>query len=87
MKTFNGWTGVNTEIKFLLDTVLLDLEEVYPGLSSREIKALLCASLASNVVQNEIREQMAFEYEQGEDGSYSRNKLNALLDMRRKATA
>ncbi len=79
MKTYNGWTGTAPEVKFLMDTVLLDLEELYPELSRREIKALLCSALASNVVQSEIRAQMAFEYEQGEDGSTSRKRLNEFL--------
>lgn len=81
MKKYNGWNGTNDEILWLVKAILnRNITGNYPELNERELKSLFCAALASNIVTSEIREGMAFQFENGEDGSERRKELDALRD-------
>ena len=84
MKTYSGWSGTKDEITFIVESILFDddngISQSFPELKARELKSLFCAALASNIVVNEIRDSMIFQFENGEDGSKRRAKLNALRD-------
>ncbi|GHV34229.1 hypothetical protein FACS1894187_04360 [Synergistales bacterium] len=85
MRKYSGWSGTDKELLYILKATLLGMDKTYPELSEREIKSMLCVSLASNTVQAEICERMAYEFEQGEDGSESRNKLNEVVSKYKRA--
>ena len=79
MKRFSGWSGTDKELLYILAEGTRDFRENYPELTDREFKSLLCASLASNVVQSEIAGHAAFEFDNGHDGSAARKKLDELV--------
>jgi hypothetical protein len=62
MRRFNKWDGTAKDMNYIVKAMMLDWGEKYPDLTIREQKSLLCAALASNLVQNEIAEQMDFWY-------------------------
>ena len=80
MKKYNQWDGTQAEVLYIAQFIQDSLAESFPELNKRELKSLFCASFASNLVTSEIREQMIFQFENGEDGSEQRIELNALRD-------
>jgi len=83
MKKYSGWGGTNDEINYLVKAILQSgdpsIADSFPELKERELKSLFCAALASNIVTNELAGQMQFHFENGEDGSENRKKLDELL--------
>jgi hypothetical protein len=85
MKKYSGWNGTDKEIIYILREYTRGIMEEYSDLTERESKSLLCAALASNMVQCEIAGQAEFQYENGYDGSDERNKLNTLVGRYKRA--
>ena len=52
------WKGTKQDFDFILNYMIRDMRKEYPHLTDREIKAVLCESLARNFAQAEIAEMV-----------------------------
>ena len=61
MKSYESWEGTKSERNFVLDFCLVSLrEEYFPELSKKDFNRLFLEAFSRNLVQNELKEMMAY---------------------------